>query len=256
MKRPLLILGLVLLAALVALVLLLRKRALLRAETLLEETTPTTTVPSTPTTTPPTTPAPTTPAFAFTGETKYGYTDGQQIANHGTSYPVFARVVNGVLYAVGLNKTEGQALYNVPVTLSRAWLGAMGQFGTNVNAFTDKAHQQTDPAPLSAFQYTLPNGSAAIQPQGYSPTTTTPPSEPVAPVLPPAPPSEPTAPTIPSAPPSEPVASTPPPEPTTAPPISPVEEPGGDPITDDDFTDFSMIPAFEDGLNAPLTQPV
>ncbi len=261
MKRPLVIIGLLLLAAIVGMLLLLRQRALLRNQAITANDTPTAPVtppaPATPT-------PPATPGFAFTGETKFGYTDGQHIANHGTSYPVFARVVGGVLYAVGINKTVGQALYNEPVRLSRAWLTSMGQLGANTGAFADMPHQQADPAPLGAFAQNLLPGSAAVQPTGYSaaPATPTTPVVPTTPEAPTTPPAQPvvgpvaTAPTpappvepIPPAPPSEPVATAPTPATPVEPaPTAPIEPADGE----DDFS--SLIPDFEAGLNNPLPQ--
>lgn len=97
------------------------------------------------------------PAWAYFDGTVNGIQDGQHIYNHGDKYPVFARVKNGVLYAVGVDLSATQnycdatnncdyvrqnPLYNQPVKLGRAWLTTtLGSYG---NLFADMPHQEAD----------------------------------------------------------------------------------------------------------------
>ena len=93
----------------------------------------------------------------FSGSSLSGMTDGQHIYNHGDKYPVFARVKNGVLYAVGVEINPEQhycdaanncdyvranPLYMKPVKLGRSWLTTV--LGSAGNMFADMNHQEAD----------------------------------------------------------------------------------------------------------------
>lgn len=98
--------------------------------------------------------------MAFTSETKYGYKDGDHIGNWGAQYPVFARVVNGKLYAVARednpnHPTPGR--FGSMFMCSREWLKAtlFAAYKSYGDLFEDKPNNVADSSePGSSFQKT------------------------------------------------------------------------------------------------------
>lgn len=78
----------------------------------------------------------------FNGNALYGVSDGQQVGNWGTEFPVFARVKNGAMYAVGIEKNQNKADKDTVYKLSQAWLKNV--FPTDYTLFQDVPHQQQD----------------------------------------------------------------------------------------------------------------
>ncbi|GAB3568929.1 hypothetical protein GCM10027578_22400 [Spirosoma luteolum] len=96
----------------------------------------------------------------FTTEKKYGYADGDHVANWGTQFPVFARVVNGKLYAVARedrpdHPTPGR--FGSVFFCSREWLKAtvFGAYKAYADLFEDKSNNVADTSePGSSFSKT------------------------------------------------------------------------------------------------------
>ena len=84
----------------------------------------------------------------FSGESKYGYQDGEHFANWGDGYPLFARVVNGELYAVAReeNPNWGPERFFHMFSMSREWLKntIFADYPTDANSFADKPNVVED----------------------------------------------------------------------------------------------------------------
>jgi len=87
----------------------------------------------------------------FAGSSLYGITDGQQIANWGGEFPIFARIENGAMYAVGIEKgttvnASGQRVnkpdFDTVYKLNRAFM--RNPFPNDADLFQDVTHQQVD----------------------------------------------------------------------------------------------------------------
>lgn len=84
----------------------------------------------------------------FTGESKYGYQDGEHFANWGEGYPVFVRVVNGQVYAVAReeNPGAGSSRFFRMFMMSREWIKntIFSAYPTDADLFTDKPNNVED----------------------------------------------------------------------------------------------------------------
>ena len=90
----------------------------------------------------------------FNGASVYGITDGQQIGNWGSEFPVFARIENGQMYGVGIEKNASKADKDTVYKLSRAWLKNV--FPSDSDLFMDVPHQQID-SKYAASEYNWGN---------------------------------------------------------------------------------------------------
>lgn len=115
--------------------------------------------------------------MAFTGESKYGLTDGQHLGNWSASFPLFARVVNGVLYPVA-REDHPDGTFGKVVTMSRDWLrgNLYNGFPTEADLFADKPNlvEDTSVAASEFIKTTNDDGLIAHpNPQAAATTPTT-----------------------------------------------------------------------------------
>ncbi|GAB3761289.1 hypothetical protein [Spirosoma pomorum] len=125
--------------------------------------------------------------MAFTGNQKYGYTDGDQIGNHGGQFPIFARVRNGELYAVARednpsHPTPGR--FGKLFTLSREFLKntVFGAYKSDADVFSDKPQNVEDTSEPGSSFVLVNNTDTLIKrpnlgsttPTNTNPTTTNP----------------------------------------------------------------------------------
>lgn len=136
----------------------------------------------------------------FTGESKYGYQDGEHFANWGETYPLFARVVGGQLYAVAReeNTNWGPERFFHMFTMSREWLknAVFADHPTDADLFTDKPNVLEDSSvPANQFIKSAdnktqvlkrPNSAAAAAPPVVTPVVVPPATTTGNPVMDPA----------------------------------------------------------------------
>lgn len=96
----------------------------------------------------------------FNGSTLYGVADGQQIGNWGTEFPVFARIENGQLYGVGIEKNASKADKDTVYKLNRAWLRNV--FPNDADLFQDVTHLERD-TKYGAADYIWANKSESFR---------------------------------------------------------------------------------------------
>lgn len=113
--------------------------------------------------------------MAFTTETKNGYVDGEHFANHGQTFPIFARVKNGQLYAVARVDTPG-AEFGKVVFLSVEWLknAPFSAKKSDADFFSDRPNGSPDTSePGASFVLTgITTDQAFKFPVAGAPTTT------------------------------------------------------------------------------------
>lgn len=86
--------------------------------------------------------------------TKNGYVDKEHFANHGPDFPLFARIVNGELYAVAREDRAGAETFGKVSFLSREWLKntAFAAKKSDADFFADKPNGLADTSlPGSAY---------------------------------------------------------------------------------------------------------
>lgn len=110
--------------------------------------------------------------MAFTSETKNGYVDGEHFGNHGDSFPLFARVVNGVLYAVAREDRAGAERFGSVFFVSPEWLksSAFAARKSDADYFADKPNGAADNSQPGSLFVRTANTEALFK----SPTPTTP----------------------------------------------------------------------------------
>lgn len=85
--------------------------------------------------------------MAFTTESKYGYQDGEHFANWSTQYPIFARVINNVLYALGReDNPDNTARFGKVFKMSRDWMKQtiFADTPSDADFFADSINNQED----------------------------------------------------------------------------------------------------------------
>ena len=130
--------------------------------------------------------------MAFTGLTKYGFTDGEQIGNWGDKYPLFIRIkANELPYAVAREDNAGHPTpgrFGSVFFTSREWLRntIFGANKSDADLFADKPNNTQDTSePGSSFvlkdNTTLllrrPDTGATTTPVVTNPTNNTPPNQ-------------------------------------------------------------------------------